>query len=85
MPLFLLQHVGLLLTALSCAFSAPKGRTSKLPLADLSAIQQIFQLAKCSLYAADTVWIYLFTFAAASWDPLNNKIFHLRIIHRLFA
>lgn len=66
-------------------FYCPQGQTLERPVADPSPIQQIFQLAKCSLYAANTVWICSFTFTAASWDILNNKIFHLRIIHRLFA
>lgn len=83
--LFLLWCVGLLLAVFPYTFTVPKGRTSELPLADSSAFQQIFQLAKCSLYAANTVWIYLFIFTAASWDPPNNKIFHPGIIHRLFA
>lgn len=80
-----LQGVGLLLTVLSCAFTVATGQTSEIPLADPSPIQQIFQLDKCSLDAANTVWICSFTFPASSWDLLNNMIFHLRIIHRLFA
>lgn len=83
--LFILQCICLLLTILSCALCILKGQTSKLPHADRPATQHIFQLAKCSIYAANMVLIYSFTLTATSWDPLSNKILHLRIIHRLFA
>lgn len=54
------------LTIFCCAFSVPKDQISEVPLVDLSAIQEIFQLATCSLYAANAIWICSFSSTAVS-------------------